>query len=689
MTPHSQESLLNTINQLKPAVDGARGKAYIYAPVIVYTDKQADLSKEKILDKLLKFLEYKFEELSPADKTKINFKNVSAKLKKVLKDSKKDPFEVVEEALTDDKFPVALRPALEKLTAEFRSENDKKAKLELLLLEASFSHIRRNDLCDSNGKPQNSWAESVMPIFSDTIGTIQPIEKEIRNGATVEAAINKVFSDYIEKFEGFGDNFKHLTNDIAGLKDSLLKELCNAQKFQDFLSIGFAGPKIILAERLTVTEINKLTAYIKDGGDVTAIILSKACKGDHIINYSPVPVVNAEYKSLIEDGVLELGTELIVDHINDRITLNPSQTTIEEFEKNRKSGFIRRKLLPLELHKPSLKNVRDGTIQIGLTANPPVPLKSNQQYPVKLVRSEGLLHEEGFCANLEENFYQYYAKILRENPGQQVTLRAPDLNHGKIGKEFLAYLSSFRDKYESVDILNGSRLLLKYDQEILRPWVRACLRAGAGLDNAEMLFPKVLSDVMMVKINRIIDEEKSKLEAKRIPITSSIRIGAMIETPSAKDDLHKILKNCDFISVGSTDFSYSTLNAPRDRGVNITYEDSAIVNGLNGIMEIVQKHNRGHPDQIHTPTVCGAYPNDPRLLWILAGLGYTSFAVDAENAARANYVLACCDPEECKQAANHIINHSFESLEAIKSYVNGFYGSLTLSEADQRAFGTL
>ena len=97
---------------------------------------------------------------------------------------------------------------------------------------------------------------------------------------------------------------------------------------------------------------------------------------------------------------------------------------------------------------------------------------------------------------------------------------------------------------------------------ILRKQVRAFLRAAAGKE-LNVMFPMIsdLSEFEEAKETLMIELEKEK--RKELPVPSKVNVGLMIEVPAIVFQLEDVLKQADFISIGTNDLAQFTFACDR------------------------------------------------------------------------------------------------------------------------------
>jgi phosphotransferase system enzyme I (PtsP) len=109
----------------------------------------------------------------------------------------------------------------------------------------------------------------------------------------------------------------------------------------------------------------------------------------------------------------------------------------------------------------------------------------------------------------------------------------------------------------------------------------------------------------------------------------------MIEVPSALLELERIVREVDFVSVGTNDLVQYLLAVDRDNPwVSGLYEPHhpAIVRALQHVAEVSRKAGK-------SCSVCGEIASDPAVALLLLGLGYDSLSVAPQFVPEIKYAV--------------------------------------------------
>lgn len=320
------------------------------------------------------------------------------------------------------------------------------------------------------------------------------------------------------------------------------------------------------------------------------------------------------------------GDQIIVDAHQGEVILHPSPETVEHYR------FRVHEPAPAATTQAKLEcgpvTTSDG-VQISLRANVELPaefqaVRDFGACGVGLFRSEFLLSRPGVMSSEDEQYEVY--KALVEAAGEYgAIVRLFD-----VGGEFGPDLKE-RERNPALG-LRAVRFNLRHKQ-IMRTQVRAILRAAAA-GPLSLVIPMVadVADVRLAK--RVIDEELERLASESVTF-AKVKIGAMIEVPSAVLTAEKIASEVDFFELGTNDLVQYTLAV--DRG-NDKVSDwfrtlhPAVLYGINRTLEAA-KHA-----QIPV-IVCGEMASTPAYAVLLVGLGAVDLSMIPAMIPRVRDVL--------------------------------------------------
>jgi phosphotransferase system enzyme I (PtsI) len=269
-------------------------------------------------------------------------------------------------------------------------------------------------------------------------------------------------------------------------------------------------------------------------------------------------------------------------------------------------------------------------MQISLRANVELPaefqaVRDFGACGVGLFRSEFLLSRPGLMSSEDEQYEVY--KALVEAAGEHgAVVRLFD-----VGGEFGPDLKE-RERNPALG-LRAVRFNLRHKQ-IMRTQVRAILRAAAA-GPLSLVIPMVVDvgDVRLAK--RVIEEEMERLASEKVTF-ANVRIGAMIEVPSAVLTAEKIASEVDFFELGTNDLVQYTLAV--DRG-NDNVSDwfrtlhPAVLYGIKRTVDAAK--------QMQIPViVCGEMASTPAYAVLLVGLGADDLSMIPAMIPRVRNVLA-------------------------------------------------
>jgi phosphotransferase system enzyme I (PtsI) len=231
---------------------------------------------------------------------------------------------------------------------------------------------------------------------------------------------------------------------------------------------------------------------------------------------------------------------------------------------------------------------------------------------------------------VERDLYNNFKNLVQELAPLPVTIRTLDLGMDKQ----LQYIKD-NDEDNPALGLRGIRMSLAYQEQFIVQ-LRAILRASI-YGEVKILYPMITDVKEIIQANSILDKVKEEMEDKNIPFDKDIEIGAMIETPSSAICSDLILKEVDFISIGTNDLIQYTLAVDRinEKVAHLyTPYNPAIIKILKLILDNASAAKK-------KVSICGELGGDPMATLLLLGLGkLTEISMDSHSIPRVKKIIS-------------------------------------------------
>ena len=209
--------------------------------------------------------------------------------------------------------------------------------------------------------------------------------------------------------------------------------------------------------------------------------------------------------------------------------------------------------------------------------------------------------------------------------------------------------------------IRGVRLYQRR-RELFRTQLRALLRAGA-YGRLRILLPMVCSmeELEFAKAERA--EVRKELEAREGPIGYAPELGVMVETPAAAIITDLLVRNVDFLSIGTNDLLQYTLAVDRGNELVSTLYSSADPAVLRLIRTVIQDAHKAQIDL----SVCGEVASEPEYVMLLLGMGVRTFSLAPPMIPEIKQIIRSVTIEDCNQVARKVLGMNSE--RHISSYL--------------------
>ena len=488
--------------------------------------------------------------------------------------------------------------------------------------------------------------EAQIMILNDPL-LFEAIETRIRTERkNAEFIVNDEISKYQRLMLSANDEYmRERANDVEDLKNRILR---NIQ--QERLHSRLEGSAIIVAEDLTAADIilfsrNEVLGYAADLGGITshAGFISRSLR---------IPAVLGLREAT---NRVSTGTYVIIDGYAGRVIINPSQQSISKYEARRA------KFLAFEEKLANLRDLPSQTLdgkRIELSVN--IEFEEELEFSllqgaegVGLYRTERLLLSRELIPSEEEQ-YEEYRRIAEKMYPHRVILRTFDFGGDKVLPQSLPEANPFLG-------WRGIRICLDEPQLFLDQ-LRAMLRASSR-KNVAIMFPMVATVTELRKAKEMVQRAKVDLRRKNLAFDEHIKVGVMIEVPSAAVMAEEIAKESDFVSIGTNDLIQYLLAVDRTNSAvaNLYQEFHPAV--LRAIKHII---GASHKSKVRVG-MCGEMAGDPVAVILLVGLGLDEFSVVPAILPEIKKIIRSIKYKEAKRIAEKALR--FQTEEEVEKYL--------------------
>jgi phosphotransferase system enzyme I (PtsI) len=256
----------------------------------------------------------------------------------------------------------------------------------------------------------------------------------------------------------------------------------------------------------------------------------------------------------------------------------------------------------------------------------------------------------------EEDHLAVYSRIAKEAAPHPVYIRTLDIG----GEKSLPQLNIEQEPNPALG-LRGVRFSLR-NKPLFRVQLRAILRASPQ-KNVRVLVPMVTEVEEIIEVKDMFEDVKAELRREKVPFDEKIPMGVMIEVPAAAALTDLMLREVDYVSVGTNDLIQYFLAVDRSNEfVSYLYKPfhPAVLRLIRSVIQSAQKMGKD-------VTICGEMAADPLSAIILMGFGLRTFSMNPIFIPRIKKALRAIEAKTAEKIASETMK--LRSAQEIEEYV--------------------
>jgi phosphotransferase system enzyme I (PtsP) len=211
---------------------------------------------------------------------------------------------------------------------------------------------------------------------------------------------------------------------------------------------------------------------------------------------------------------------------------------------------------------------------------------------------------------------KHYSAVLEASNGKPVVFRTLDIGADK----YLPYLRPIKEDNPAMG-WRAIRMSLER-RALLELQVRALLRAAAGRE-LRLMFPMVAEFSEFKAAKEVVERSMAALKARGYELPTSVKLGTMIEVPALLWQLDGLLREVDFVSIGSNDLMQFLFASDRGHARLQGRYDTLHPGVLSLIREVAMKA-QAHGVPLN---LCGEMAGRPIEALALIGVGLKSISM--------------------------------------------------------------
>ncbi len=487
----------------------------------------------------------------------------------------------------------------------------------LVAMRRDLDHLIEHGMPD--GDESREVLEATRLVAADD-GWVRRVAEAIRSGLTAEAAVVRVASELRDRMRRITDPYlRERLADVEDLAGRLLQALD-----------GGAGPApvapgtILAARRLGPAQLLQWHA-----AGIAGVAIEEASASGHaaiLARALGLPTLGG-VRDLVD--AVQDGDEAVLDGDEGQLILRPALEVRDNYFRALDARAARRAGYGQLRQEPSV--TADGT-PFSLMLNVGLALELEQLDAVGasgigLFRTEIAMLARGALAETAEQA-TLYSRVLDAAGDRPVLFRTLDLGGDKL-------LPDAPPPEEENPAMGWRSLRVALDRPaLLRRQIRALLLAAAGRP-LSIMFPMVATVAEFRAARGLLYAEAARVR----PAPVRLQVGTMLEVPALLWQLPSLLKDCQFLSIGTNDLMQFLFAA--DRGSPTLAGRYDFLSPP--VLEILAYVKQLSDEAGASLSICGEAASRPLEALTLAALGLTSLSMPASSLLGTKGLLRSAD----------------------------------------------
>jgi phosphoenolpyruvate-protein phosphotransferase (PTS system enzyme I) len=356
----------------------------------------------------------------------------------------------------------------------------------------------------------------------------------------------------------------------------------------------------------------------------------------------PAVVGLEEITSLVGNGDL-----LIVDGTGGVVILHPSPETVALYRERARLEAAQGVALLSNVELPA---VSEDDVRIRLVANIDHldEIRGAIGYGAEgigLFRTEYLFMTADRPPD-EADHYEHACAVLEALGGRPVTFRTMDLGADKLTR----FLSVHQEANPALGLRSIRLCLTPEVRPLFVQQLRGLLRASA-VGPARIMFPMISGVKELGLTLEVLEEVKGQLRREGTGFDEDVKVGIMIEMPSAAMVADHLARLVDFFSIGTNDLIQYTLAVDRvNEHVAYLYEPLHP-----GLLRLIDRIVRAAEATGISVGLCGEMAGDAAVAPVLLGLGLPELSMNAVAIPQVKQVIRNSRVSELRELASHAL----------------------------------